>query len=115
MARESLIEIKVNLDDKNHPEKISWRSDDNPNGKDFQEVKAMMVSLFDKDYKDTLKIDLWTSELQVVEMDRFVYQVLKSMGDTYVRATNNTKLANDIQRFAQYFGEETEILKKKEQ
>jgi len=45
-------------------------------------------------------------------MDRFVYQALKSMGDTYHKATNNTKLANDIQRFAQYFGEETEIIKK---
>lgn len=112
MAKESHIDIKVELDNNNHPNKISWKSDDNPNGNDYQEVKAMLLSLFDKEYKDTFKIDLWTSEMQVIEMDRFMYQVLKSMGDTYLRATNNSKLANDLQRFAQYFGEETEILKK---
>ncbi len=112
MAKTSQIKINVTLNDQNHPTGIEWQSDDNPSGKQLQSAKAMMLALFDKEYKDTFKIDLWTDELQVIEMDRFVYQALKSMGDTYHRATNNTKLANDIQRFAQYFGEETEILKK---
>jgi len=112
MAKTSQIKINVTLNDQNHPTNIDWQSDDNPSGKGLQSAKAMMLALFDKEYKDTFKIDLWTDELQVIEMDRFVYQALKSMGDTYFRATNNTKLANDIQRFAQYFGEETEIIKK---
>jgi len=109
MAKTSQIKINVKLNDENHPTDIEWQSDDNPSGKGLQSAKAMMLALFDKEYKDTFKIDLWTNELQVIEMDRFVYQALKSMADTYHRATNNTKLANDIQRFAQYFGEETEI------
>ena len=31
----------------------------------------MLLSLFDKDDLDTLKIDLWTKDMQVMEMDRF--------------------------------------------
>lgn len=114
MAKKSEIKIQVSLNDDNNPSDISWMSDDHPEGKKFQSAKAMMLALFDKEYKDTYKIDLWTTEMQVIEMDRFVYQALRSMGDTYFRATNNKKLANDIQRFAQYFGEETEIISREE-
>jgi len=46
----------------------------------------------------------------VMEMDRFVYQMVRSLADTYYRATNNADLANEMQRFAQYFGEKTEII-----
>ena len=113
MARQSEIKIKVRLNDNNHPENIEWQSNDSPNGLGFQSAKAMMLALFDKEYKDTFKIDLWTDDMQVVEMDRFIYQALKSMGDTYFKATSNRRLANDIQRFAQYFGEETETITKK--
>lgn len=112
MGKTSEISIKVTLDEHNHPEDIRWQSNDNPDGKSYQPVKAMLLSLFDKEYKDTYKIDLWTKEMQVIEMDRFVYQTLRSLGDTYYKATNNQKMANDIQRFAQYFGEETETIKK---
>jgi hypothetical protein len=34
------------------------------------------------------------------------------MADTYYKATKNQKLANHMQQFAQFFGEETEILAK---
>ena len=114
MGKSSEIKIVVNLNDQNHPEQIQWQSDDHPDGKGLQTAKAMMLALFDKEYLDTYKIDLWTTEMQVIEMDRFVYQTLRSLGDSYFRATNNQQLANDIQRFAQYFGEETEIVKKGE-
>jgi gliding motility-associated protein GldC len=91
---------------------LDWIAPDNPNHNDPQECKAMLLSLFDKESKDTLKIDLWTTEMQVVEMDRFMYQTLRSLSDTYFKATQNKNLAVDMQRFVQYFGEETEILPK---
>ncbi|HMX84190.1 MAG TPA: gliding motility protein GldC, partial [Saprospiraceae bacterium] len=69
-------------------------------------------SLFDSKVKDTLKIDLWTNELQVVEMDRFMFQTLRGLADTYMKATNNHKLANEMQQFVTYFGEQTEIIPK---
>ena len=111
----STINIKVGLDENKHPKTIFWRSDDNPDGHKEQEAKAMLVSFFDKEYKDTFKIDLWTSEMQVAEMDRFVFQSLKAITDTYLKATGNRQLANDMQRFVQYFGESTEIIPKEGQ
>ncbi len=101
------INIQLGLDKERMPIEMYWSATDSPKK---QECKALLLSMFDKDYKDTLKIDLWTKEMQVVEMDRFMYQTLKSLADTYFRATKNQKLAGDMQRFAQYFAEETEII-----
>ena len=81
--RESTITIKVGLNEEKHPQSIKWTSDDNPHGSGEQEAKAMLVSLFDKDYKDTYKIDLWTTEMQIAEMDRFMFQSLRAMAETY--------------------------------
>ena len=111
VVKKSLIEIEIGLNEDKMPETIQWRSDDNPNGKDFTECKAISLALFDKDYKDTLKIDLWTTEMQVIEMDRFMYQTLRSLADTYFRATNNQQLANDMQLFVDYFGKQTGIIR----
>jgi len=108
--KKSTIEIEIELNDDKHPKSIIWRSSDNPNGADFTECKAMALAVFDKAHLDTLKIDLWTTEMQVVEMDRFVFQTLRSMADTYYRATNNQQLANDMQLFVDYFGKQTGIL-----
>ncbi|MBK9581336.1 MAG: gliding motility protein GldC [Saprospiraceae bacterium] len=110
VVKKSLIEIEIGLNEDKMPETIQWRSDDNPNGKDFTECKAISLALFDKDYKDTFKIDLWTTEMQVIEMDRFMYQTLRSLADTYFRATNNQQLANDMQLFVDYFGKQTGII-----
>ena len=76
----------------------------------MEECKAMLLSLFDKDTEETLKIDLWTKDMQVVEMDRFFYHTLRAMADTYFKATQNKDLAVDMQRFVQYFGEKTETI-----
>ena len=101
--------INVRLDDKKVPEKITWRATDSANA-DPQEVKAFLLSLFDKDHKETLRIDLWTKEMEVIEMDRLFYNTLKSFADTYMRATGNAELAGAMQQFATYFGEKVEII-----
>lgn len=106
------IKIDVHLNEDKHPTNITWNSTANPSDTKDSECKAMLLSLFDKDHLDTYKIDLWTSEMQVAEMDRFMFQTLKALADTYFKATRNQELANDMQRFVQYFGEETEILTK---
>ena len=112
IKKTSAININIGLNENNVPEKIDWKAEDNPNQKDPQECKAMLLSLFDKETKDTMKIDLWTTEMQVNEMDRFFYHTLRSMADTYFKATQNRDLAVDLQRFVQYFGEKTEIIPK---
>ncbi|MCB0546035.1 MAG: gliding motility protein GldC [Phaeodactylibacter sp.] len=112
IKKTSDIKITVGLDEKNIPAKITWEAEDNPNGKGAQEVKAVLISFFDRETKDTLKIDLWTQDMQVIEMDRFIFQTLRAIADTYHRATQNKGLANEMQRFVTYFGEKTEIIPK---
>ena len=103
------IKIRVTLDDNKTPEEIFWSADDQPNNESVS-CKAFMLSLFDKDHADTFKLDLWTKDLQVNEMDRFIFQSLKGIVDTYYKATNNGELANEMQRFVHYFGEKTGII-----
>lgn len=114
MENKSTIEIRVGLNDKKIPESIEWKSSDGRNSEDYQEVKAMLLSLFDKTSKETLKIDLWTTEMQVVEMDRFIFQTMRALGDTYYKSTGNAELASDLQRFVDYFGQKTGIIPGKE-
>ncbi len=106
----SQIKINLGLDEDKVPNHISWQSSDPNNKGQVRECKAMLVSFFDKESKETFKIDLWTKEMQVIEMDRFFFQTLRAMADTYFKATQNNALAADMQRFVQYFGEKTEIL-----
>ncbi|MBK8699954.1 MAG: gliding motility protein GldC [Saprospiraceae bacterium] len=108
----SSINIEVELDPKKHPKTIFWRASDNPSNANQTECKAFLLSLFDANSLDTLKIDLWTDKMQVSEMDRFMFQTLKALADTYFKATNNVQLANAMQGFATYFGEETQIIPK---
>ncbi len=103
------ISIKVGLDENNMPSQIFWDASDNEAP---QECKAMLLALFDKDHRDTYKIDLWTKEMQVVEMDRMMYQTIKALADTYFNATKNNQLASQMRQFAEFFGEETKSLGK---
>ncbi len=113
IAKSSLIKIKIGLDEQKIPVKIDWQAEEGPNGNKSAEAKAFLLSIFDKDSKDTLKMDLWTKDMQVNEMDRFFFQTLRAMADTYFKATQNQQLAVDMQRFVQYFGEQTAILPQK--
>jgi gliding motility-associated protein GldC len=106
----SEIKITVGLDGEKVPVHIDWSASDmHPEGT-TEECKAMVIALFDEAHKDTLRIDLWTKDMQVVEMDRFMYRILQSLSETYLRATNNRNLAEQMAQFAHYFGKETEII-----
>ncbi len=104
--------IEIELDEKNYPDSIKWKSDNNENS-EFIESKSFFLSLFDKKTKDTMELDLWTKDMQMIEMDRYVFQSLSSLADMYYRATKNKELANDMQKFAMFFGEQTQIITKK--
>ena len=112
--KKSTISIDVELDENKHPVNIEWISSDTPVEMDKKSAKGMLLSLFDRDHMDTYKIDLWTNDLQLVEMDRFMYQTLRALADTYFQATKNEDLANDMRKFVQYFGQETELLPKED-
>ena len=109
-AKISQLRINIGLDDKNVPIDINWDADDSTNKGKPQPAKAILLSLFDRETLDTVKIDLWTNDMQVNEMDRFFFQTLRALADTYFKATQNKDMAVDMQKFVHYFGEKTGII-----
>ena len=107
-SKTSNIQVAVGLDEERMPVDMTLSGSDFP---EPQAVKAMLLSVFDVERRETLKVDLWTRDMQVIEMDRFMFQTLRGLADTYRNATNNTALANAMQQFVDYFGKQTEILK----
>ncbi len=112
IKKRSKVIIQVGLDDGNVPSEILWKSEDGKN--DFEPCKGMLLSLFDEEKLDTIKLDLWTKNMQVHEMDRFMFQTLRGMADTYYKATQNTELSNHFQSFIHFFGQSTGIIEKEE-
>jgi len=105
----SVIGIEIELDEQKVPSKIEWTAA-SPEGPVTRESKAMLVSFFDKESLETFKIDLWTNEMQIAEMDRMMFHTLKALADTYFNATKNEELSNQMRNFVQYFGEFTKII-----
>ena len=109
VVKSSDITLRVGLNAEQVPVRIEWGASDR-NGGALEECKAIAIALFDKEHRDTLRIDLWTKEMQVLEMDRFVYQTLRSLSQTYLKATQNKELAEEMAKFAHFFGQKTEII-----
>jgi len=114
MTKKSNINIQIELDEDKMPESIEWTA---PDGgiDEFQKAKGLLLGLWDGEEKSALRIDLWTKKMMVDEMNDFYYQTFFGMADTYVRATKNGALANEIKEFAKSFLKKaTEALEKEE-
>jgi len=70
-----------------------------------EEAKAMMLSVWDSQAQETLRIDLWTKEMMLDEMKHFFYQSIITMSDTYERATNDKEVAQEMREFGKKIGE----------
>lgn len=104
------INIKVELDNQHIPSSIEWTADD-LQGMDRASCRAMLLSLWDNQSKDTLKLDLWTRDMTVDEMKIFFHQTLVSMADTLEQAINDERISGDMRDFCDYFAEKMEIKK----
>jgi gliding motility-associated protein GldC len=105
----SEIKFTVELDENKIPEKLSWDAKDG--GVDNESTKAFMISVWDPNKKETLKMDLWTKDMPLEEMQHFFHQTLLSMSDTFYRATNDEKMTATMRDFCAYFAEKLELLK----
>ena len=113
VVKKSKIEIEIGLDKDNFPAEITWSSSDAPANYPVQKAKAMLLSFLDRDSRDTLKIDLWTKDMEVAEMDRMMFDTLRALADTYLKASNNREMAEQMQHFAHFFGEKTKVIQVK--
>ena len=107
----SEIVLKVFLDENKIPEKLQWTAKDG--GIVREESKAFLLSVWDNQKKETLKMDLWTKDMPLDDMKMFFYQTLLSLAETFHRATNDEKMTETMKDFAFYFGEKMEIIEKK--
>jgi len=107
MKKES-IKLEIELDDNNMPHKISWDATDKPVA-GAEECKAFMLSMWDKTQKNTFRIDLWTKEMQVDEMNFFFCQTLVTMAETFSRATNNKDAGKKVIDFANQLAQELKL------
>ena len=105
------IKVTVQLDENNVPENILWESTDSAN-KEAVPVKSVMLALWDQSYQNALRIDLWTKDMPVDEMKIFFYQTLMTMGDSFLRATGEKNIIEDLRDYCAHFAEKMEIAKK---
>ncbi|HWD89387.1 MAG TPA: gliding motility protein GldC [Mucilaginibacter sp.] len=105
------IKLTIDLDDNNVPQTITWESTD-AKTKEALPVKSMMLALWDHNYKNTLRIDLWTNDMPVDEMKRFFYETLQTMGDSFLRATGETNIVEDLRDYCAHFADKMEISQK---
>ena len=88
--KQETIRFDIELDDNHVPEKIQWTASDQ---KRSSEVKAMILSVWDKQEQNTMRIDLWNKEMHVDEMKQFVHQTILTLADSFERATNEKAMA----------------------
>jgi gliding motility-associated protein GldC len=107
--KQSDILIRVELDERHHPANIHWQVQDSDIA-GMNACKSIMLSIFDSAEKGTLRIDLWTREMTVNEMQQFMYETMQSMASTYQKATGDKSPADKIRQMAIEFGKETGLL-----
>ncbi len=104
----SEIKFKVTVDENNLPVKIEW---DAPDSGEKSTCKSVMVALWDEKENNTLRIDLWTKDMMVDEMKKFYHQNVMTLTDTYLRATGDSRTAENVKSIFNQIGKEIGVLK----
>ncbi|MFN4123697.1 MAG: gliding motility protein GldC [Flavobacteriales bacterium] len=108
----STISLHVTLDENRVPETINWDATDG--GVQNKPANAILLSVWDPAEQNTLRVDLWTKEMMVDDMKKFFHQTIMLMADTLDRSTGETKMAETMRDFGDYFAEKMELLPPKE-
>ena len=103
----SEIKLKVGLDENRVPETLNWSAEDG--GIDNEQAKAMFLSVWDSNQRESLKIDLWTKDMPVDEMKIFFHQTLVTMADTFMKDKKKKKMTATMKDFCEYFADKMEL------
>ncbi len=107
MSKEAEIKFSITMDEDNIPVAIQWEA----SGAEFEGKKScdsIMISLWDKEEKNALGIDLWTKDMIISEMNAHFFLTMMKMAETYQRATNNKEIVDMIKSFANDFANKIE-------
>ena len=94
--KHSEINFKIQLDDQNIPEQISWSATNNPN-EGIEETKAILVATWDPYHKGTLTLPLWTKDMEVLDMKRFFIEIMGTVSDASLQATGDQFFSQEIE------------------
>lgn len=108
IVKTSEIAVKVGLNENNLPIAMKWSAEDGQ--VENAAATAMLLSLWDPESKNTMKIDLWTKDMSVEEMKQFFHQTLLTLADTFERATGEHIISEDLRDYCYHFAEKMKIL-----
>lgn len=107
-SKKATITFNVGLDENNIPEALSWQASDSD---DQGTADAAFITIWDKNDKNTLRIDLWTKDMTVDDMKIYLHQILLSMSETFERATGDKQIAADVKDFGFEMGKKMGIIR----
>lgn len=107
MKKNAEIKFTVELDQDNVPDKIYWQASDSDFDGD-KECDSIFISIWDKQQRNSLSIDLWTKKMEIGEMDAHFYFTFMKMAETYFKSTKNREISEMIAHFAQDFAKKIE-------
>ncbi|WP_194974409.1 gliding motility protein GldC [Aquiflexum lacus] len=93
--KNSEIKFSIELDEKNLPKKIQWDASDKEE-EGAESTKSISLNVWDNLNQSTLRIDLWTEDMSVVEMKRFYIDVLGGMAQTILNSTGDEFISEEI-------------------
>ena len=108
IVKTSEIAVKVGLNENNLPIAMKWSAQDGQ--VENATARAILLSLWDPESKNTMKIDLWTKDMSVEEMKQFFHQTLLTLADTFERATGEHNISEDLRDYCYHFAEKMKIL-----
>ncbi|WP_057936437.1 gliding motility protein GldC [Algoriphagus resistens] len=93
--KNSEIKFQVDLDENSFPKAIKWDASDKE-GAGLEDTKSISLNVWDNLNHSTLRIDLWTEEMSVVEMKRFYIDILGGMAQTILNSTADEYMSEEI-------------------
>jgi gliding motility-associated protein GldC len=94
-VKKSEIKFQIELDEQNLPKNIQWDASDKE-AEGLESTKSISVNVWDNLNHATLRIDLWTEEMSVVEMKRFYIDILGGMAQTILNSTGDEYMSEEI-------------------
>ena len=99
----------------NHvPEKIQWKASDGQTS-ELKDTKSIIISVWDHKEKETLRIDLWTNDMPIDEMQRHFQETLITLSESFQRATGNPIVVKEMMEFCKQLAEKTNALAEQNQ
>lgn len=94
---ENTITIKVSTDENHVPTDIVWSAE----GEDVEnrQAKAMWLAIWDEKDGASMNMDLWTKDMSVDEMKRFVCDSMMTLANTLETATSDKGHAEAMRGF----------------